>query len=320
MEDCSTFTAANLDSNKRFFCGLGRHARSLRPVIIVQRPVRGTFYKARGKKGHYLKACRSSKTRHQSGTACHKEFDAAPSSPVADVPLKALTDTGSSGGYITMSTVKQINWPVIKSGDKILRASKHLTSFIIHCESHTSLTISTHLSRIVIFLFFGRLWSVGDHQYLLLYPLMNPYLSLWELMLLTLILQPLGHRMLLSNRSAVSSLSFRLKIYHYHCAETGFLYVHSFTHQKIQRRRAELSCYTFDVTYRHGKDNRAIDVLSRICCASLWNFPSVQHPQFFVIPVRPECYNLSVRRAYLFTAEEIRCATSWSIVCVELDL
>ena len=39
--------------------------------------------------------------------------------------------------------------------------------------------------------------------------------------------------------------------------------------EKIQRWRLELSCYSFDIKYRPGKENIPADAFSRvICCAT----------------------------------------------------
>ena len=40
------------------------------------------------------------------------------------------------------------------------------------------------------------------------------------------------------------------------------------TNEKFLRWRLELSCYSFDLIYRPGKDNIPPDTLSRVMCAT----------------------------------------------------
>ncbi|XP_031338116.1 uncharacterized protein LOC116167022 [Photinus pyralis] len=86
---------------------------------------------------------------------------------------------------------------------------------------------------------------------------------------------------------------------------------------KIQRWRLEMSCYSFDISYRPGSLNKVADALSRICGATnhdeLYNLhKSLCHPGV------TRMYHWIKSKNLPFSLEEIKQITSACPVCAEL--
>ena len=87
---------------------------------------------------------------------------------------------------------------------------------------------------------------------------------------------------------------------------------------KILRLRIELSCFSYDVVYRPGKDNPAADALSRSHCSSLTSVDlkqlheSLCHPGITRMLHFVRCKNLP------FSTERVKTTISQCHVCAEL--
>lgn len=139
-EQNDTLTMASVAPRQTcFFCGFNRHLRSLCPA-------RDATCNACGKKGHYQKVCKSSKSSRLSASVnpiiSTLRIAAAPSCLqemivivyVNDIRLQCLIDTGSSESYISKSIVDQQHWKTFPSCTKISMASTALTkSTFGHC-------------------------------------------------------------------------------------------------------------------------------------------------------------------------------------------
>ena len=88
--------------------------------------------------------------------------------------------------------------------------------------------------------------------------------------------------------------------------------------EKIMRWRIELSCYSYDIIYRPGKENAAADAFSRICCSAI-NGKTLQdfhnslcHPGVTRMAHFVRCRNLP------FSVEEVKRMSASCPVCAEL--
>ena len=128
------------------YCGLRRHPR-------VQCPARDVLCKSCGKKGHYQRVCRASKSYSKASANGHSASvlntvlssvttAAAPTGlsnavinvHVNNIMLTALVDTGSSESYVSNYVVRRYKWSIHSSRQQVTMASTHLSSFTLgHC-------------------------------------------------------------------------------------------------------------------------------------------------------------------------------------------
>ena len=86
---------------------------------------------------------------------------------------------------------------------------------------------------------------------------------------------------------------------------------------KIMRWRVELSCYSFDIVYRPGKDNVLPDAFSRSTCAAFPNDPLYQLHQSLCHPGITRMYHFVRARNLPYSIEEIKRMTNACQICCE---
>lgn len=123
-----------------FFCGYSRHPR-------FKCPAREATCKACGKKGHFLKVCRSGPQPKRISSAVNPTLSSltVAASPnclsnavievvINGIVMQALVDTGSSESYISSAVVLRNHWNVVHSRSQITMASTSLSSVTTgHC-------------------------------------------------------------------------------------------------------------------------------------------------------------------------------------------
>ncbi len=88
--------------------------------------------------------------------------------------------------------------------------------------------------------------------------------------------------------------------------------------KKIPRWRIELFCFSFDVSYRPGKENLTADTLSRVCCTAssrdeLWTLHNNHcRPGITRMVHAVRCRNLP------FSVEEVKRITNSCRTCAEI--
>lgn len=89
---------------------------------------------------------------------------------------------------------------------------------------------------------------------------------------------------------------------------------------KIERWRLELSCYSFDILYREGKQNIPADTLSRLC--SIWNNPKskvlLRIHESLCHPGITRMYHYVKSKHLDFTLEEVREMVNACHICCEV--
>ena len=86
---------------------------------------------------------------------------------------------------------------------------------------------------------------------------------------------------------------------------------------KIMRWRVELSCYSFDIVYRPGKENVPPDVFSRSVCAALTNNSLYVLHQSLCHPGITRMSHFVRARNLPYSVEEIRAMTNTCRICCE---
>ena len=81
-------------------------------------------------------------------------------------------------------------------------------------------------------------------------------------------------------------------------------------------RRVELSCYSFDIVYRPGKENVPPDAFSRSTCAALPNDPLYLH-QSLCHPGNTRMSHFVRARNLPYSIEEIKIMTNACQICCE---
>ncbi|XP_046407451.1 uncharacterized protein LOC124172088 [Ischnura elegans] len=147
-EDTTTTSAALVRSEKCFFCGNKRHPRDSCPAKDI-------ICRGCGKKGHYLKVCKS-RFKHSStnSTASTSFLASAVTAPLClqksmtkvlinGVELNALIDTGSSLSFLNERFVERCGIVVKPYSGKITMANSSLSSDVTGCGTLT-LKIQTY--------------------------------------------------------------------------------------------------------------------------------------------------------------------------------
>ena len=87
---------------------------------------------------------------------------------------------------------------------------------------------------------------------------------------------------------------------------------------KILRWRIELSCFTYDVVYRPGKDNQAADALSRSYCASFTSADLKQLHEALCHPGITRMLHFVRAKNLPFSTEDIKAVIARCPICAEL--
>ena len=88
--------------------------------------------------------------------------------------------------------------------------------------------------------------------------------------------------------------------------------------EKTARWRIELSCFSFDISYRPGKENLTADTLSRVCCtASSRDEPRTLHNHLCHPGITRMVYAVRCRNLP-FSVEEVKRITNSCHMCAEI--